>query len=147
MSDLSKRLAALSPEKRKLLAQALQQQTGAADTFPLSFAQRRLWFLDRWRPGNPVYHLPAVLRMEGALDVAALERSLQTIVQRHEILHTTFVTIADQPVQLIQPYHALPVQVVDLGDSRRMSGNPRPRAWPVPRRGARSIWPPPRRCG
>jgi amino acid adenylation domain-containing protein len=114
MSDLLKRLAALSPEKQKLLAQALQQHAGAADTVPLSFAQQRLWFLDQWAPGNPVYHLPGILHIEGPLDVAALQRSLQEIVRRHEILRTSFITIADQPLQLIHPHGALSLQVADL---------------------------------
>ena len=57
---------------------------------PLSFSQQRLWFLDQFDPGSAVYNLPIALRLSGALDVSALERSLQEIVRRHEALRTTF---------------------------------------------------------
>ncbi|HKP75085.1 MAG TPA: amino acid adenylation domain-containing protein, partial [Longimicrobiaceae bacterium] len=68
---------------------------------PLSFAQERLWFLDRLEPGSPVYNLPVVLRLEGTLDVAALERTVAEIVRRHEALRTTFAMIDGAPVQVI----------------------------------------------
>src|SRR5688572_19435369 len=62
------------------------ERTGA---LPLSFAQERLWFLDRFDPGTS-WNLPFALRLRGALDVDALERSLGEIVRRHEALRTTF---------------------------------------------------------
>src|SRR5437763_6399715 len=114
MSDLSKRLAELSPETRLLLGQALQEQTGAFNTFPLSFAQQRFWFLEQWAPGDPVYHLPGILDLEGRLDVAVLWHSLRAIVRRHEALRTTFVTIGDEPLQLIHPGMDLPLPLLDL---------------------------------
>ncbi len=57
---------------------------------PLSFAQERLWFLHQLEPGSPAYNVPWALRLEGALDQAALESSFHEIVQRHRILRTTF---------------------------------------------------------
>src|SRR6185436_4005963 len=57
---------------------------------PLSFAQERLWFLDRLAGGSAQYNLPAALRLIGALDAAALERALGEIVRRHESLRTVF---------------------------------------------------------
>src|SRR6185436_19644310 len=57
---------------------------------PLSFAQQRLWFLDQLEPGSAAYHIPAALRMRGALDIAALERAIGAIVARHEVLRTRF---------------------------------------------------------
>src|SRR5687767_9377521 len=60
---------------------------------PLSFAQQRLWFLEQLSPGSPVYNVIEALRLHGALDIPALERSLQEIIRRHEALRTNFVAI------------------------------------------------------
>src|SRR5205823_6926808 len=68
---------------------------------PLSFAQQRLWFLDQLQPGNVAYTMPLAVKLEGRLDVAALQRSMQEMVQRHEGLRTTFVAQAGRPVQVI----------------------------------------------
>src|SRR5262249_5140324 len=57
---------------------------------PPSFAQTRLWFLDRLEPGSAGYNIPGGLRMRGQLDVAVLERCLMEVVRRHEALRTTF---------------------------------------------------------
>src|SRR5262249_31530168 len=72
-------------------------------TIPLSFAQERLWFLDQLSPRSTTYLNPAALRMSGALNAQALERSLQEVIHRHEILRTTFVTYKGQPMQVIHP--------------------------------------------
>ncbi|PYP84307.1 MAG: non-ribosomal peptide synthetase, partial [Candidatus Angelobacter sp. Gp1-AA117] len=63
-----------------------------ASLFPLSYEQEQLWFLDRFNPGTAFYNVPMTLRLKGGLDVALLERSLQEVVRRHEILRTCFVT-------------------------------------------------------
>ena len=68
---------------------------------PLSFAQQRLWFLDQFDPGNSFYNVPSAVRLSGALDVAALEQSLNEVVRRHEILRTTFESTQGQPRQVI----------------------------------------------
>ncbi|MBV9124651.1 MAG: amino acid adenylation domain-containing protein, partial [Planctomycetes bacterium] len=81
---------------------------------PLSFAQQRLWFLDQLEPGHPFYNIPAALRLTGALDVTALERSLAEIVRRHEVLRTTFAVEDGRPVQAIAPELTLSLPVVDL---------------------------------
>jgi amino acid adenylation domain-containing protein len=81
---------------------------------PLSFAQERLWFLHQLAPHGPVYNIPAALRLTGALDVAALERSLAEIVRRHEALRTTFAVADGQPVQVINPARSVPLPVTEL---------------------------------
>ncbi|HEX3129772.1 MAG TPA: amino acid adenylation domain-containing protein, partial [Thermoanaerobaculia bacterium] len=81
---------------------------------PLSFAQERLWFLDRLEPGNPVYNMPMGLRLAGALDVAALERSIGEIVRRHQALRTTFPEVDGEPRQVIGEAEAWRLPVVDL---------------------------------
>ncbi|HEV7667183.1 MAG TPA: amino acid adenylation domain-containing protein [Thermoanaerobaculia bacterium] len=70
---------------------------------PLSFAQARLWFLYQLDPGGAGYNMPLGLRVAGPLEPAVLERAIEEIVRRHEILRTTFVVSAGQPVQVIAP--------------------------------------------
>ncbi|HJX29670.1 MAG TPA: amino acid adenylation domain-containing protein, partial [Thermoanaerobaculia bacterium] len=67
-------------------------RTGAV-TAPLSFAQERLWFIDRLQPGSALYNMPVVLRLTGGLDVDALGRSFSEIVRRHGTLRTTFTEL------------------------------------------------------
>ncbi len=83
---------------------------------PLSFSQRQLWFLDQLAPGNPMYNVPLVLGLTGALDLTLVERSLQLLVQRHGALRTIFREVAGEPVQEILPELAIPLPVVDLRD-------------------------------
>ncbi len=82
--------------------------------FPLSFAQQRLWFLDQWSPGSPLYNIPTALRLIGPLSIPALERSLNVLICRHETLRTTFIEDKGQPSQIIAPQLTLCVPVIDL---------------------------------
>jgi amino acid adenylation domain-containing protein len=83
-------------------------------TLPLSFAQERLWLVDRLEPNNTAYNMPAALRLVGLLNIAALEQSFNEIVRRHEVLRTTFTEVNGQPVQAIAPCLTLRIPVVDL---------------------------------
>ncbi|WP_255316103.1 condensation domain-containing protein, partial [Myxococcus fulvus] len=82
---------------------------------PQSFAQQRLWFLDRLEPDSPLYNIPLALRLEGALDVGALERAFESLVRRHESLRTTFHQEGQGAVQSIQAAGPVALPVVDLG--------------------------------
>ena len=86
------------------------------DALPLSFAQQRVWFFDQLEPNSSAYNMPMAVRLEGKLDVAALERSLLAVVRRHEVLRTTFSAGDDGlPVQFIHPAPARwPLTLIDL---------------------------------
>ena len=126
MSDLIERIAALSPQKRELLLQRLNQkkesvslekilpQSRESNTFPLSFAQQRLWFFEQLTPGNFPYHIVAGVRLTGTLDARSLDRSLNELVKRHEVLRTAFKTINGQPVQAIASNLELKILEIDL---------------------------------
>ena len=81
---------------------------------PLSFAQERLWFLDQLGPGRAIYNEPLTLQVRGPLDVAALERSLQEVLRRHEVLRTTFRATAGLPEQVVAQETESRLSVTDL---------------------------------
>jgi amino acid adenylation domain-containing protein len=81
---------------------------------PLSFAQQRLWFLNEMDPGSVGYNIPVEIRLKGMLDITALQRSLQKIVQRHEVLRTRFQVIDEQPCQVVEENVEVDLSVTDL---------------------------------
>jgi amino acid adenylation domain-containing protein len=87
---------------------------GPGDRIPLSFAQERLWFLDRMEPGGTFYSVPAALRATGRLDLAALRAALDGIVRRHESLRATFHQEEGEPWQRFEAGARAPMPVVDL---------------------------------
>ena len=123
--------AELTPEQKSLLMLRLRKKKGNAvvreaqptripsitreGNIPLSFAQQRLWFLDRMEPSNPFYNCPVALRLKGQLHVAALERVLSEIVRRHEILRTTFKVSEGHPVQVVS-MRSQSLPLIDLSD-------------------------------
>jgi amino acid adenylation domain-containing protein len=106
MKDSLVKFAALSPEKKKLLA--LRN--------PLSFAQQRLWFLDQFNPQSAFYSGVMGLNLKGSLDVSALEEALGEIRRRHEILRTVFLTVEGLPMQLVLPAGPMALPVTDLSN-------------------------------
>ena len=81
---------------------------------PLSAAQQRFWLLDRLEPGNPAHHAAVAMRLAGALDARALERSFDEIARRHEILRTTYVLRDGEAAQVVLPPASLAMRVIDL---------------------------------
>lgn len=92
----------------------LLQSVSREKNLPLSFAQERLWFLNQLVPNNHVYNMFFAFRLTGSLNIIALEKSLHEIVQRHEILRTTFLSVDGQPFQVISPNNALRLSIVDF---------------------------------
>ncbi|HEX4393980.1 MAG TPA: amino acid adenylation domain-containing protein [Mycobacterium sp.] len=116
LADLS------AEEKRVLLARLLMEKAEAsASAHPLSYGQRSLWFLYQLAPGSPAYTITYAGQIRGELNVAALEAAAQALVDRHDILRTTYTTRDGQPVQLVHP--RLPVRVnrleLDPGKTQR----------------------------
>jgi amino acid adenylation domain-containing protein len=94
--------------------------TSQADHYPLSHAQKRLWILHQLAAGQTVYNIPAAFRIQGELHSDALERAFQNVIERHEILRTTFTTLDGEPIQRIHHYDSNPfkLQYVDLSEEQ-----------------------------
>jgi amino acid adenylation domain-containing protein/thioester reductase-like protein len=92
----------------------LIQRLARNQTLPLSCVQEQLWFLDQFVPNHPFYNVPEALHLKGSLNIAALEQSLQTLIERHEALRTTFAVVDGQPVQVIDPDFRFQLDLVDV---------------------------------
>src|SRR5690348_4970460 len=127
MSNLTEQIADLSPEQRDLLVLLLGKKkreeaarshivpvSRTSDTFPLSFAQQRLWFLTQLQQDSAVYNVSGGVRMQGPLSVIALERALNEIVLRHESLRTVIRQVDSEPVQIITNPHVFHLPKFDL---------------------------------
>ncbi|HEX7240791.1 MAG TPA: condensation domain-containing protein, partial [Longimicrobiaceae bacterium] len=84
------------------------------ERLPLSFAQQRLWLLDRLEPGSSAYNVPVAVRLRGALEVETLARALSEVVRRHEVLRTVFAEADGEPVQTVRAPEPVRIEVVDL---------------------------------
>src|SRR5436309_5776612 len=127
IQDLA-RAAGISAEDEELLALLLAEEgveLAASDTIPrrpgrseapLSFAQERLWFLDRLTPGSATYNIPAAVRLSGVLRLEVFARCWREILRRHDSLRTRFETRDGIPVQVIdrQPTAGSELVLVDL---------------------------------
>ncbi|MEQ9672407.1 MAG: condensation domain-containing protein [Coleofasciculus sp. G2-EDA-02] len=115
VAGVSDRLEAMIRTGRQLEVSPIERVSRNA-ALALSFAQQRLWFLDRLQPGNCAYNIAVAAQLQGSLNVTALEQSLNEIVRRHEILRTTFIEVEGQPRQIIAPKLTLTLPVVNLQD-------------------------------
>jgi amino acid adenylation domain-containing protein len=93
-----------STEQESVISRVPREQPLA-----LSFAQQRQWFLWQLDPTSSAYHIPAALRLRGALDPAALQQSFDALVERHESLRTRFVLDNERPVQVIEDAAAVTI--------------------------------------
>ncbi len=84
------------------------------DNVPVSFAQHRLWFIDKLEGGESAnYNLPAALTIKGDLDLAVLERAFSEMLRRHESLRTSFTERDGHPYQVIDEYRHRTLEVLD----------------------------------
>src|SRR5215208_1033330 len=126
--DILRRRSELSTDKLLLLERRLKgKYTPASEPqviplrsnegpTPLSFAQQRLWFIDRMESGKPFYNVPVAVSLKGALNVIALEQTFTEIIRRHESLRTNFITVDEQPMQNIDVARPTQLPVLDLSD-------------------------------
>jgi amino acid adenylation domain-containing protein len=91
-----------------------QERVEEVFIFPASFAQQRLWFIDQLLPGDALYTSPLIFRLTGDLVRSHLHQSLQTIVDRHEILRTTLDIVDGQLVQAVTAELQVPLRFTDL---------------------------------
>ncbi|NEO47535.1 MAG: non-ribosomal peptide synthetase, partial [Moorea sp. SIO4A3] len=92
------------------------QPISREQNIPLSYAQQRLWFIEKMGLSSNVYNIPLTLHLLGRLDYVALQKSLNQIIARHETLRTTFSEINGNPVQIIQPPFELQLPTKDLSE-------------------------------
>ncbi|WP_095974863.1 non-ribosomal peptide synthetase [Pseudomonas ogarae] len=123
---IAKRFITLPLDKRKLYLEKMLEEGVSPANLPipevrsgfeniaLSYAQERQWFLWQMDPHSSAYHIPNALRLKGPLDVPALERSFNALVERHESLRTTFIERGEQAVQVIHPQMPLCIAVQTL---------------------------------
>jgi amino acid adenylation domain-containing protein len=123
---LERRIGELSPQRRAVLERLLREHRGSAKSLgpivpragagpaPLSYAQQRLWFLDQLMPGTNLFNLSSAHRINGQVDPAVLESSLNEIVRRHEVLRTTFRAVNGEPFQVVAPSSWIALRLVDL---------------------------------
>ncbi|MHC5747095.1 MAG: amino acid adenylation domain-containing protein [Nostoc sp.] len=126
--DIIKRRSKLSPEKQAILEKRLRgehhlntkqiaiSRRTQQNLLPLSAGQQRLWFVQQLEPQSSVYNEFACLHLQGILNLAALEKSFNEIVKRHESLRTSFETLDEQPVQVIHHSLTLELPVVNLSN-------------------------------
>ena len=84
------------------------------ERLPLSYAQQRLWFIDQLEGGSAEYNMPQALRLRGELDLDALQRTVDTIVERHESLRTHLAQVEGEPVQIIEPPRPVDLPLEDV---------------------------------
>jgi amino acid adenylation domain-containing protein len=100
--------------KDPLPVQRVERNGGPPYRLPLSFAQQRLWFIDQYEAGEPLYNLGVAFALKGKLHVTALERSFNELVARHESLRTRFEVEQGEPVQVVEPASHVSIPLLNL---------------------------------
>ena len=99
-------------------------RVGRDRPLPLSFAQQRMWFLNRFEDEAVAYAMPAAVRLRGSLNIAALRSALQSILDRHEVLRANYTAPEGVPVQVAAPQRTFELPLVDLqypGEPERLA--------------------------
>ena len=102
------------PRNNVAISKIRRENPTESQTFPVSFAQQRLWFLAQLEPDSPFYNMFKAVRLNGRINIEVLERSLNEIIRRHEVLRTNFDVVEGKPVQVIAPQATIKPVVLDL---------------------------------
>jgi amino acid adenylation domain-containing protein len=113
IAELAKKLETARREDLALPASPIPP-ISRSQNLPLSFGQKQLWFLNQLEPDKPAYNEPVLIRFSSRLNPDALEKALNELVKRHEILRTCFSTVDGQPVQIIREAQPITLPVVNL---------------------------------
>lgn len=89
------------------------QLTEETKSFPLSYGQQAMWFLDQIAPQSIAYNIYTTVRINSDLHLEAWHRAWLQIVERHPILRTTYAQYEDQPIQVIHPYQEIDIKITD----------------------------------
>lgn len=92
------------------------QRRDPAAPCPVSFQQRRLWFIDRLHPGSATYNVDSTMRPKGPLDIEAMTKAINGLIARHEALRTTFTILDGEPCQIVSSDLRISVPVRDIRD-------------------------------
>ncbi|WP_375497255.1 amino acid adenylation domain-containing protein [uncultured Nostoc sp.] len=126
--EISKRRSKLSLVQQEFLKKRLQGEIHSdfqlevipkrsqINPAPLSFAQQRLWFLAQLEPNSPFYNIPAAVRLQGQLNLGALQQSFNEIISRHEALRSNFQTIEGQAISVISEMMPLILPIFDISE-------------------------------
>lgn len=112
--DELKNLAHAKAQRREVLSQIPRRPREDVNLFPTSIDQERLWFIEQLQPGNAAYNIFSASRIKGPLDAALMERVVNELIARHEVVRTTFTVVDDQPMQVIHPTLELTLTPIDL---------------------------------
>jgi len=122
-----------SPEKRQALLNLMSRKNKldwsitqfsipivprkeGVNRFPVSFSQKRLWFIQQMKPDSFEYNTPMAFRLEGELNIGLLQETMDRIAQRHEMWRTIFEEEDGEPYQVVLPKTTIPIEIIDLSD-------------------------------
>ena len=135
MSSVDDRLKNLSPEQRKMILQKIAAKNAAKanvveelpkikpvddaaypNGYPLSFSQKRLWFMYQWNKEDSSYNVPCLVRLSFDVQFEQLQEAVDRLMEHHEVLRTTYGSYEDEPYQIIQPFIQVPIEIIDVRD-------------------------------
>ncbi|MEO1429666.1 MAG: amino acid adenylation domain-containing protein, partial [Cyanobacteria bacterium J06633_8] len=98
---------------KRTIIDLLRKNVDTSKSFPLSYGQQGIWFLYKLAPHTPAYNIAFTARIRSHLNIAALQRALQTLIARHPSLRTTFGQLDAEPFQEVHQYREICIETID----------------------------------